>query len=138
MIQAVAGFLFSMDRKRVALIRKNKPEFHNGMLNAIGGKLEPGEMFMEAMSREFYEETGVLFLKWEYFLELNVPNWLVKFYRAFSDDIDKVKTTTDEAVDIYKVNYLSDYLIVPNLRWLVPMALCSNVAQARVDERNNV
>ena len=54
----VAGFCFSECGGRVALIRKLKPEWQRGLLNGIGGKMEPGESLHSAMVREFEEETG--------------------------------------------------------------------------------
>jgi 8-oxo-dGTP diphosphatase len=37
------GFLFSLDRTRVLLIRKRRPAWQAGRLNGVGGKIEPGE-----------------------------------------------------------------------------------------------
>ena len=54
----VAGFLFSPDRSRVLLIRKNRPAWQAGKLNGLGGKIEPGETPPQAMRREFREEQG--------------------------------------------------------------------------------
>ena len=36
----VAGFMFSEDRRLVALIRKSKPEWQKGKLNGIGEKAQ--------------------------------------------------------------------------------------------------
>lgn len=55
----VLGFMFTGDRKKVALIRKYNPPPQRGFLNGIGGKIEPGEVPIHAMVREFREETGV-------------------------------------------------------------------------------
>lgn len=52
----VLGFLFS--NFDVALIKKTHPEYQKGKLNGIGGKIEPRETPLEAMEREFFEETG--------------------------------------------------------------------------------
>lgn len=54
----VAGFLFSENLLSVALIRKEKPAWQKGCLNAIGGKIEENETPFEAMKREFTEEAG--------------------------------------------------------------------------------
>ncbi len=58
MQEYVCGFMFSPDKKQVALIRKTKPEWQKDLLNGIGGKIESGESPHEAMVREFYEESG--------------------------------------------------------------------------------
>ena len=48
MMKYVAGFLFSNDYKYVALIKKEKPAWQKGKLNAIGGKIELGESELNA------------------------------------------------------------------------------------------
>lgn len=56
----VLGFLFSgINKDAVSLIRKAKPEWQEGKLNGLGGKIEAGETPRQAMSREFFEEAGV-------------------------------------------------------------------------------
>jgi 8-oxo-dGTP pyrophosphatase MutT (NUDIX family) len=73
----VVGFLFSQDESKVLLVWKNRPAWQNGKLNGIGGKIEAGETPLQAMEREFKEETyfGALFehgsneptpLHWQY------------------------------------------------------------------------
>jgi 8-oxo-dGTP diphosphatase len=58
----VAGFLFSEDESKVVLIEKNKPDFLKGLFNPVGGKKENNETSLEAMIREFKEETGVMYM----------------------------------------------------------------------------
>jgi len=137
MIEAVAGFLFSEDHERVALIRKKRPAFHAGMLNGIGGHVEANESFAEAMTREFREETGVHVTTWKPFLNLQVAGWAVHFFRAASDIVYKVKTNTDEDVGLYWTNNIRVLHVVPNLRWIIPMALNSNVIRADVVEASS-
>lgn len=57
--QYVLGFAFNPEQSRVALIKKNRPEWQAGILNGIGGHIEPGEEPHDAMVREFREEAGV-------------------------------------------------------------------------------
>ncbi len=56
-------FLFSEDRRRVVLINKKRPEWQAGLQNGIGGKVLEGEIYLQAMIREFKEETGFEFKK---------------------------------------------------------------------------
>ena len=42
----------------VVLIKKERPKWQKGFLNGVGGKLEKNETALEAMIREFFEETG--------------------------------------------------------------------------------
>lgn len=80
MQEYVAGFLFRQKGNgifqcegiiEVALIRKIKPEWQNGLLNGIGGKIEPGEYPLGAMIREFQEEAGLYILDWQHFATMN-------------------------------------------------------------------
>ena len=63
----MVGFLFRNSGTEVALVRKLKPEWQRGLLNGIGGKIEPGEDSREAMVREFEEETGARVDAWRSF-----------------------------------------------------------------------
>jgi 8-oxo-dGTP diphosphatase len=134
----VNGFLFDSYGEYVTLIEKAKPEWQAGLLNGVGGKVESGETFEEAMTREFLEEAGVEVLhegpygNWTRFMDLK---WEEKgggicvFYRAFSTSLqDLASTQTDEPINAYSVeDILSEpYLrtrVIPNLHWLLPMAL---------------
>lgn len=124
----VAGFLFSKDFKNVALIYKQKPAWQKGKLNAIGGKIEPGELAQDAMRREFREETGLDLTDWKRFCVLRGESddaWRVHFYFAIGD-VHKVQSMESEKVSSRVVNsILCNYQIpvIPNLRFLIPMAL---------------
>lgn len=120
-MQYVAGFLFSADRKRVALIRKNKPDWQKGRLNGIGGKVEDGETIGEAMVREFEEETGRPTGGWSYFARVGNGNFTVSFFRLFGDC--SLDSKTDEIVAWYPIAKLDKLPVIPNLRWLIPLAL---------------
>lgn len=119
----VAGFLFSEPGDKVALIKKNHPKWQAGKLNAIGGKLKDHEVPYKAMVREFGEETGVQIESWWHFLTLNGKDWKVYFYRAFSDKVAKVRTNEDEEVSVIPVNEVRKHLLIPNLSWILPLAL---------------
>ena len=129
--QYVCGFMFDQDAKHVALIRKERPAWQRGKLNGIGGKVEPNEGIVTAMAREFMEETGQLTRNgnWSYFCLLEGDNFLVPFFAVKTlDSLADLKSTTDEEV---KILHVDDHCIVhsstalPNLKWLVPMALQS-------------
>lgn len=64
LIPYVLGFMFDDEMKHVLLIKKNRPEFQKGKLNGVGGTIEEGETPLQAMEREFKEETGVEGLTW--------------------------------------------------------------------------
>lgn len=120
----VCGLLFSEDKRFVALVRKNRPEWQAGMLNAIGGKVEVGEAPYQAMRREFTEETGVDRYDWKQFATLTGKDFVVHFYSAFNDDVQKVKTMEDEGIEIWVVERaLLNQDLIPNLRVMIPLAL---------------
>lgn len=121
----VCGFLFNPERTHVALIRKTKPEWQAGKLNGIGGKVEHGETLWRAVQREFQEETGAVVDTWDYpFAEL-APRWdngtKIFFFRAFGNPL--LRSPTEEAVDWYPLADLPALDVIPNLRWLIPLAL---------------
>jgi 8-oxo-dGTP diphosphatase len=124
----VAGFLFSKDFKNVALIHKQKPAWQKGKFNAIGGKIEPDELADDAMRREFREETGLDIPDWKRFCVLrgdSESDWRVYFYFAVGD-VHKVQSMESEIVKSLVVNsVLCNYRfpVIPNLRFLIPMAL---------------
>lgn len=124
----VVGFQFNRYGDRVALIRKGRPEWQSGLWNGIGGKVDPGETPEAAMLREFKEETGVPqdHIEWEPFARLDT--WTknrVFFYSSFTDQVELIRSVTDEPVDIFGLAFATTMTdrLVPNVPWLVSMAL---------------
>lgn len=117
--------MFSPDKTRVALIKKNRPAWQAGKLNGIGGHVEEGETSLETMVREFREETGVETdpASWDFFLTLTDPSgsFAVDFFWSVGD-LSKLRTTTDEEVGIYRVSEVNEKNAVPNITWLIPLA----------------
>lgn len=137
-VKYVLGFMFSEDKKRVALIKKTKPVWQAGRLNGIGGKVEKDEWPDAAMVREFFEETGMLTKTkdWNYFSHMTNSQFVVYCYVAYGD-IDLLKTTTEEVIKITFVDEIAltgIHNVLSNLRWLVPMALnCDNFAPVEIN-----
>jgi 8-oxo-dGTP diphosphatase len=125
----VCGFLFSPDRERVLLIRKNRPAWQAGKLNGVGGKVEAGETLHQAITREFREEAGLTIpeQRWQHVLTLTGPDWTGHFFRAFGP-IDDAVAITDEQLEIHSTAALPADTI-PNLRWMVPLLLDDEVIQ---------
>lgn len=122
------GFAFD-EKGRLALIRKSRPAWQRGKLNGIGGHVEDGERFVEAMAREFMEEAGPWLppSHWKKFLDLVGKDWHVRFFVARQAPLDLVESQTDEEIvvrDVASPYVLIDVLreSVPNLAWLIPMA----------------
>lgn len=56
--------MIDVEKHLIALIKKTHPPAQAGLLNGIGGKVDTGEGIFHAMTREFREETGVLWTEW--------------------------------------------------------------------------
>lgn len=123
----VLGFAFTEDLSDVLLIEKARPAWQAGKLNGIGGHVEKQEAPCDAMQREFCEETGLSTLKsdWSWFATMQGSDWVVACYfgtfpRRFLGDARK---TTDEQPHMILLDSVSDdTLILPNVKWLLPMA----------------
>lgn len=129
MTDYVCGFAFTHTHHEtnVALIHKRHgPDVVVGRLNGIGGKIERGETIHEAMVREFKEEAGVLIPKWDPFCKMNVPPYgtVFMFSAIISSELAKeVRGREDEEIQWVDVRKMPYYNVVPNLKWLIPMAL---------------
>ena len=131
----VLGFAFDT-LINVCLIRKIRPQWQRGLLNGIGGHMEETDLNPHAaMVREFKEETGVLFERWEHFVTLGrADDFSCICFRAFGVPLDEVQSTTDETVRIFPARQLPVGTI-SNLRWLVPLALDLEPYPFHVDYR---
>jgi 8-oxo-dGTP diphosphatase len=135
----VAGFCFDAVYNKVALIQKTKPAWQNGKLNGIGGKIEPEEHPVDAMVREFFEETGVIVPAelWTQFCVVSNDDWVVYFFKAKTNRVYDVTTTTEEEVKLIRVETVFHWEVIPNLHWLIPMALQHDVLTASVQYKND-
>lgn len=136
MQEYVLGFLFDKIGN-IVLIKKTKPEWQAGRLNAVGGHIEDGEDSFQAIVRKFQEETGVLYENWECvnFFEDGFQEQFQQTYRVFVfkglvDDLNEigVKTCTEEEVGIYKLsNMLLGEKMLLSAQWLSLMCLDNNL-----------
>lgn len=102
----VVGFAFSEDAQQVVLIRKNRPSWMAGQLNGIGGHIEAGETPLQAMVREFAEETGVLTALggWREFAIKQDELAIVYVFACFNNVVLEAQSLTDERVEIWHVS----------------------------------
>jgi 8-oxo-dGTP diphosphatase len=137
----VAGFAFDEPGDHVLLVEKRRPAWQAGKLNGIGGKVEPGELPVEAMAREFEEETGVATTEgeWREFAVVTTDKSRVHMFavRLPRGRVETAKTTTDERIRVVLTGELHEWTTLPNLAWLVPMALRADdiLEPAQVRER---
>ncbi len=119
----VVGFMFDESYNDVLMIRKTKPKWQAGLLNGVGGKIEPGEKELDAMKREFLEEVGIQHDEWDCFLWYKVRSeHEILFYVASSDKVLEYRQMEEEKPLIINVDELKDYDHVSNLSFIVPLA----------------
>jgi len=110
MIEYVVGFAFSRYGNKVALIRKNKPDWQAGKLNGIGGKVEQDEYYFYAMVREFREETGVQTNNqdWDLVTTLTSNTWKMTVFKSFLEPevFRSIRTIEEEVVEIHDTKEL--------------------------------
>lgn len=119
----VLGFMFDVSCEQVLLIQKNRPAWQKGLYNGIGGKIE-NELPIEAMVREFKEETGILTVEkdWTFFTRIENSDFNINIFFIKSDDIFTAKSVESEQVKIFDVENLPKNVIY-NLNWIIPLIL---------------
>ena len=122
-IRYVVGFMFDQKSYGVLLIEKQTPEWQKGLLNGIGGKIEKGENSLQAMQREFKEETGIDQYYWQNVITMNGEGWEVVVYTCKSNKVHEAETTEAEKVMYIPITELDSYAHITNLQWLIPMCL---------------
>ncbi len=126
----VLGFAFTPHiPKRVAMILKSRPSWQAGKLNGIGGHREPKEDAVDAMEREFFEETGVRIPAslWEvrgYMCQ--VKKWHCTVYAVTHPDVIRLKSMTDEKVSLQLVDSVMESKVAHPIMHNIPalLALC--------------
>lgn len=110
-------------------MRKSRPAWQKGRMNGPGGKVEPGEEFLAAMVREFKEETGldVPAESWRHTITQMGPDYELRFYSTCAADLRQARTTTDEPLFVLRVDNLHKLNVIPNLRWMIPLCLDTDV-----------
>jgi len=126
MTEYVLGFVFDAQEQNVALIQKKHPEWQKGKFNGLGGKIEFGEYPLQAMIREFKEESGVFIEAnfWTNFAKIEGKDYRVWCYKVSDELVFGIKTQTDEKVGLFPVyEVLGAKALIYNLNWLIPLAL---------------
>lgn len=130
----VVGLLFNKNCSDILLVRKKRPARLAGLFNGPGGKIEPGEGAIEALHREFLEETGIDFQDWHLFASIKKApigeeNQEIFFFRGKYPDWAHVVNNargTDEELKLLPTQLILNAptgILVPDLHWIIPMAL---------------
>jgi 8-oxo-dGTP diphosphatase len=126
----VLGFATSEGEKsygEVVFIKKTKPEWQAGLKNGVGGKIEEGETSIQAMVREFEEETSVKTesSQWKSYCTLENSQFIIYVFMGLISDeqMDAVKTTTDEEVSKHTYYYVMGHIeeFIDNIPWILHM-----------------
>lgn len=122
------GILLFQDFSKVLLIKKTKPEWQAGKLNFPGGKLEPNELQIECVVREFYEETNLSIPEddWKFIgvIQNQDEGYEVDIFTALYNynKHGEPFSNTEEEVMWCHVNCLPPN-VISNLRWLIPFGI---------------
>lgn len=130
----VLVFVFSEDYRGVLLINKND-RWQDGapnVLNGLGGKLEPGETFRDAVIRKVAEESGISDLhSVSPFAVMRCENsWVVHCFSAVSPRVINHGATEHPSgvVCVYPTDHHLYRLneVRPDVHWLIELALDKN------------
>ena len=135
----VLGFMFNPEATSVLLIRKNRPDWQRGLLNGIGGKVNEFETPMNAIIREFREETGVdVGENWDCRILLmnRIISYNIWIFSVFSKEIHHADALTDESLSLVPVSLIpSMNEVIPNLKWMIPLILDKTISMSEVYDR---
>lgn len=132
-IQYVVGFVFRRDRF-VLLVEKQNPDWQAGKLNGVGGKLKVFESPEQAMVREFKEHTGVLVRGWTRYCVITEHKRKSIVYCFYThNDVVKAQQMEEEIL-IWVSSYYLPKTGLPDLKWLIPMAICGT-CYAEVEQK---
>lgn len=108
----------AVSENNVVLIKKTKPEMQKDKLNFVGGKVEPGEIPIDCMVREFWEETGVQTSTsdWQSLgTMMRINDFIVHVFYAENEVFDLVQTTTEEKVHLFNRDMFLHYTDIRTL-----------------------
>lgn len=126
MKEYVLAFIFDTKLNQILLIKKNRPDYQAGLLNGIGGKIEPNETPIKAVHREVFEETNLNIPENDFVSFGEFSNEFFKIYLFFTkiNNINQAISKTDEEVKVIEINeyMFKQYKFVQNFELLFDTA----------------
>lgn len=123
----VVGLVFDPSMRSVLLIHKTHPNWQRGRMNGPGGKLKKGELAVDAMWREFKQETGLSIStsNWNHVITITGYNQGVYkvHYFAAHENITAAKSMTEEPIEVWKFGnaFILPSNLMDDLYWIIPM-----------------
>jgi 8-oxo-dGTP diphosphatase len=122
----VLALLFTEDRRQVVLMRRTRPAWQAGRVNALGGGMMMAESSAEAARREVLEEAGVDVADWVEVLVWEDAEYRMHVVRALSERAREARTMEDQEIFLADIEALPPN-VIDNLRWLLPLSLDADV-----------
>ncbi|MEO7039604.1 MAG: NUDIX domain-containing protein [Gemmatimonadaceae bacterium] len=122
----VLALLLTEDGGRVVLMRRTRPAWQAGRVNALGGSIMEGESAVSAARREVREECGVDVVEWRELVTWDDAEYRMVVLSSMSARAAEARTLEDQEVFLADVRALPEN-VIDNLRWLVPLALDRDV-----------
>ena len=122
--QYVLGFIFNYAGD-ILLIEKKRPEWQAGLLNGVGGKIEPFELPKAAMSRETKEETELNIPEdyWRFVCLIEGEDYQTHVFTCIYDTRSVITTTDENIFVLYKATAVSDiYQKIDNINALIELS----------------
>lgn len=130
MMKYVVGLAFNEIGTELLLIEKKRPQWQEGLLNGVGGKVETTDAsFKDAMIREFEEEACITITDWREVATNLEQHYELVFFTTFTNEIYNAKSMTDEQLQIVDVDLIPQnyYPLAPNIDWLTYVCLDGKV-----------
>lgn len=121
----VLGFVFNSDCTKVLLVLKKRPLWMKGRINGIGGHIEDDESPIQAMHREYKEETDMAQV-WKHAVTFTCDSGTVYVFKAISTCFHIPFTQIEDETLIEEgITHLHLIPVMTNLKYLIPLCLSS-------------
>lgn len=133
---AVMGFVLDPSSDRILLSRKRKPDVWAGLWSGIAGHCKHDEAPVAAMSRKAEEEYGLRIAPEEWKLRVIVASQSVALhvFVAYHNVYAARPVEDEQPVVVPRDSNWVREPVVPDLRWIIPLVLDTNVLNVPVVE----